>query len=110
MVAFRLCVAFQEVQYGYGSLRLSSSLLQVAVLYISRPLSPTQSYRNRTFFPSGTFSSGPSNLNSHFCLKSLNLLYMSPGLSQSMAGGVYLHYQVFVDKSLCQGKLVDCTH
>ena len=65
-------------RYNTGrSLRLSSSLLQVVVLCISRPLSPIQSSRNRTFFPSGTFSSGPSNINSHFCLKSLNLLYMA---------------------------------
>ena len=69
-------------------LRLSSWLLQVAVLYISRPLWPIHSSRNRTFFPSGTLSSGPSNIYLHFCLKSLNLLYMSLGLSQSMVGGV----------------------
>ena len=71
MVALRLCVAFQEVEYYTGrSLRLSS-LFQVAVSYISRPMSLIQSSRNQTFFPSGTFSSGPSNIKSHFCLKSL---------------------------------------
>ena len=70
------------------SLRLSLSLLQVAVLHISRSLSPIESSRNGTFFPSGTFSRRPSNINSHFCVKSLNLLYMPPGISQSMVGGV----------------------